>query len=498
MSTKTKKAIELYSEIIKDLYDENFISKEILLKTPNILTLSEMLSYLLNIGTNHNIILKKVSEKTNLKKFNFNEKINKNDIIIGHTGVIFNNVFYFLNPFSKISQKFKIENEKNFGKYFFNEIGLISIEDFEKLQEIKRSTIKINNEKINNIKTTEVILEAIKFECEEVIFNKDFEKVLFNSKNNIYESNYKSSFSISNIDKVITYNRKEYYIKSEKINENLVILKINKYTERPNLEIEDKKYSSIVNNVILNSKGLFILSSKHDSDYYHLFLEKLRDIHFGSKIISIEKCKSKVNGIIQIKNISEVNDNIISESNIVCIENLDSKEKALIVSNSLNMGKFVFISVISKDSIGSLNKLLSIYPEKLNRNLISENLLAIYHIITLPLVCKNCSIDIKLKDHPYKNDSQFKFLYETKDVESVIKIANRVGCEECKSGYLGGILISEFLENDTDLSMTIEDGFNMRKVRNMKDSKRWENLGINAEVQLIKGLISLEDIKNKL
>lgn len=162
------------------------------------------------------------------------------------------------------------------------------------------------------------------------------------------------------------------------------------------------------------------------------------------------------------------------------------------------MGKFVFISVISKDSIGSLNKLLSIYPEKLNRNLISENLLAIYHIITLPLVCKNCSIDIKLKDHPYKNDSQFKFLYETKDVESVIKIANRVGCEECKSGYLGGILISEFLENDTDLSMTIEDGFNMRKVRNMKDSKRWENLGINAEVQLIKGLISLEDIKNKL
>lgn len=63
MSTKTKKAIELYSEIIKDLYDENFISKEILLKTPNILTLSEMLSYLLNIGTNHNIILKKYRKK---------------------------------------------------------------------------------------------------------------------------------------------------------------------------------------------------------------------------------------------------------------------------------------------------------------------------------------------------------------------------------------------------------------------------------------------------
>ena len=59
------------------------------------------------------------------------------------------------------------------------------------------------------------------------------------------------------------------------------------------------------------------------------------------------------------------------------------------------MGKFVFISVICKDSIGSLNKLLSIYPEKLNKFNILK--LAIYHIITLPLVCKNCSIDIKLK-----------------------------------------------------------------------------------------------------
>lgn len=498
MSKKNKKAIELYSEIIKDLYNENFISKEILLKNPNILTLSEMLSFLLNIGTNHNIILNKISEKTNLKKFNFNEKINKNNIIIGQTGVIFDNVFYFLNPFSKISQKFKTENEKNFGKYFFNEIGLISIEDFEKIQKIKESPIEINNEKINKIKTTEVIFEAIKAECEEIIFNKDFEKILFNSKNNIYESNYKSSFSVSSIDKVITYNRKEYYVKTEKINDKLVILKINKYTERPILEIEDKKYSTMVNNVILNSKGLFVLSSKNDNDYYHLFLEKLRDIHFGSKIISIENYKSKVNGIIQIKNISEITDSIISESNIVCIENLDSIEKALIASNALNMGKFLFISVISKDSIGSLNKLLSIYPKKLNSNLISENLLAIYHISTLPLVCNNCAIDIKLKDHPYKNDSQFKFLYETKDVESIIKKANRVGCEKCNSGYVGGILISEFLENDTDLSMTIEDGFNMRKVRNMKDSKRWEHLGINAEVQLIKGLISLEDIKNKL
>ena len=495
---KKKKAIELYSEISRSLYDEKFIGQEDFLNVPNIVTLEEMHVSLLSLGISHNIINKKISEKLGIKSFSINDDIDFDAIILSKIGIIYGDVFYIINVFGKPSQSFKNKNKEMFNNYFFNEIGVMSLEDYCEILKEKNKANTEDDLDIAKIKTMEIVFNAIKNGVNEIIINKQLDKIIFNIEENTYSSEYETSLDVEDLDEIVIFNNVHYYLKTEEINPMLKVVLINKYSKRMNLENDDKKYGELVINKLLNSKGLFVLSSKKESNYYHTFLEKARDIHIGKKIISYERRHAQVKGVLQIDDSEELDDDMIFQSDIIFIEKLDNEIKSNIVAKSLNMGKFVFVGITAYDSIMALNNILSVNKKWLDKNLISDNLLCVYHMSKLPKLCSYCSSEIQLKNHPLRHDEKFKFLFETKDNNLFVRQPSTKGCKKCVFGYKDGVLITEFLDHEKELAMEIESGFNMRIVRNMKDSKRWETLMTNSDIQLIKGYVSLEDIKKKL
>ena len=44
----------------------------------------------------------------------------------------------------------------------------------------------------------------------------------------------------------------------------------------------------------------------------------------------------------------------------------------------------------------------------------------------------------------------------------------------------------------------MENNYNIRLVRNMKNSKRWETILNNSIIQILKNNLSLDDVKSKL
>jgi hypothetical protein len=501
MKNTNKEIIESYSDILENLFDERLITENQFLFRDCVSSLKDVFLSLKKLNINERLIINKISDSYGIKNIN-DSLLNSDDYVITNDGIILENIYYLLNPFNIFNDKMK-KNNSLYGNSFFDDIGIISSYDYNLFKKKLKSSLKLKttNDTIRKININEVIFSAIDNDVNEIIINNGVEKILFSKNNNVFKSEFKTKHSFDlDIKNILKYKDSHYHIETVKMDDSLYTIKIVNHKSIQDFEKDEKKYKSVVFDKLKKSSGLLIFSEKYNTSYYHFFLNYAKKIHAGKKIISFENIKTKVDGVVQSNlNEEKLNKEILLESDMVFVENLDSEEKADIIFRSLNLGKFVFVNIMSQDSVTALNSIIHAYPQKLDQILISEKLLGVFHTTVLPKVCEYCSSTVLLKDHPLRRDDDFAMLVQSNDpYTSELTVSNKGGCPSCEHGYNGKILVSEFLDYDKNLAEEIENGYNIRSVRNLKDSKRWETMFINSLTQALKGSITLEDIKSKV
>jgi type II secretory ATPase GspE/PulE/Tfp pilus assembly ATPase PilB-like protein len=492
LNLKETDLIKKYDGIIKTLMQENLLNLSSDIVYPS--SSKFFIDTLLSLGVNHNLIYNKIKKEFNLTVFN---NIEAEDLFVNSLGVIHEGTFYLKNPFSNISKRTLVNNKKT---SYFDKIGIISEDNYNKI-------INKNEKNENYFESlyflTSIIEKAVKEGVSEIFIPNNKESgtsdIFFNFNNNYYEVEEKYEFSfLPDIDNLQDFLGEQYYVdfnivKSE--DKDLFFIYLNKYHVDISIDELDKKYALQLNEMITSSSGLFLISEKNETNLYYIMLDSLRK-KTNKKIISFEhKIKSNIKDVLQTTNINNEDLNL-SLFDVVFIKNVKGEEEVELIINSLQQGKLVVISTISQDSLTALSTLISSFD--IDKYLLSEKIIGVYHSTILPKVCDSCSVEYPIKKSPLLEEKKFQIYKMSVSPDHLIKKANLAGCSLCNKGYVGKVVVSELLENDKDVSGEIENNFNIRELRNLKQSKRWETIQSYSKYLVERNIVTLEDVKKSI
>jgi len=397
------------------------------------------------------------------------------------------------NPFSNVSRRI-ISKHKDYA--FFDKIGIIKKVDYQNASSFKPEEKNIFSSEYFLIN---IIEKAIKLNVLEffISYNKDkeYSDITFNFNNNYFviEDKYKYS-KLPELPKILSFNGKEYYIKKEQVHngsDKLFFININEFKTTETLENYDKKYVDKIFEMLTYSSGLFLLSEKNETNLYYVFLETLMQ-NTTKKIISLEhEVQSKVSGVFQTDN--TFNKENLSLFDVLFVKTVNSKGQIDLIVEALQLGKLVVISTISQDSLLALSSLISNF--NINKNLLSEKIIGVYHSTVLPKICDVCSTLFPIKESRVINEDFFSSYKMSIASNNLIRKPNYDGCSCCTNGYSSGVVVSELLQKDKDLSSEIERDFNIRRLRNLKESKRWETVYSYSRFLVEKQIVFIEDVK---
>lgn len=486
--------INKYQDIITELIDENFINVDEAIYYPS--SSKFFINYLISHNVNENIIYNKISKEFNIELFSFNN-VEIKDVIITDIGIQVGEAFYFTNPFFNVNKNI---NEKNKDLLIFKKNGIIKPRDYNQIKNILKED-NINNNG-NDYFLNNIIYKAINKKCFKIVINMTEEEssIYYNFNNNVYkiEESYKYK-EVPNISGLQKFNSKDYYIDIEEVknsdNETMCFINISEYDDVREIFDVELKYNEKIEEMLSYSNGLFVLSQKNDYGLYYSFLKNVAKSK-SKKIFSYEnKITTKINNVFQTNNIDESISNI-NLFDVIFIKDIKNEEHVNLIKKSLQLGKLVIVSTISQDSLLALSSFISNF--NLDKNLLAEKLIGVYHTTLLPQVCQICSEHYPIKQSKIIKEEKFKSYQMGIKPESTIRKVNPKGCSNCNNGYEKGVFISELLDNDKDVSRQIENIFNIRELRNLKQSKRWDTIYLYARLLVEKNIITLEDVKNIL
>jgi hypothetical protein len=493
LNKKDEDIIKIYNNIIGELIRENLIGLEMEVHYPS--TVKFFIETLLKYNINTNIIYNKIGTFFDLDVLSYNES-KQTDYIVNDLGVIVDEVFYLKNPFSNVSRNI-IEKHKEYA--FFEKIGIIKEIDYQKIMNYK---LEDNNSFSSEYFLINIIEKAINKNVTEIFIPYNSQKVvsdiIFNFNNNYFTIEDKYRYSeLPSIEKVLTFNKKDYYIKTKTIEDGdnkLFFLYINEYKVERTIESFDKKYKNKILEMLTSSSGLFLMSEKNESDLYYIFLQTLKS-KTNKKIISIEnEIQAKIDNVFQTKNI--INGNDLSLFDVVFVKNVSTKEQIQVIVEALQLGKLVLVSTVSQDSLIALSSLISNFD--IDKYLLSEKIIGVYHSTILPEVCEYCSDLYPIKESEIINEEAFSAYKMSIDKDQEIRKAHKEGCSNCLLGYSGGVVASELLTKDKDVATEIEKDFNIRELRNLKESKRWETVYSYSRYLVERQHVCINDVKNIL
>ena len=486
--------IEKYQSILEELVNENFIGVDKNIHYPS--SKKFFIQYLINHNVNENIIYKKISKEFEFENLSLLD-IDLEEVIVNDLGLLYKDTFYFLNPFFNVNKNIY---DKNKELLIFKNIGLIKPEDFSYI-----------NEKLNEVEDNEdgaqyflnnIIYKAINSNVFNITIDIDQDikdsDILFNYKNNVYQIEEKYQYkNIPDISGIESFNNKKYYIDLKKIesgnNKILYFINISKYDNVKSIIEIETKYGNKIKEMLGYSNGLFILSQKNDYGLYYSILKNIVD-STNKKIFSFEeKITTKVDGVFQTEKIEDFDVNLFD---VVFVKDIKGKLQIDLIKNALQLGKLVITSTIAQDSLLALSSFITNF--NLDKSLLAEKLIGIYHTTLLPRVCSVCSDTYEIKKSPIIKEDKFKPYKMGIKPEAPVKKANHKGCSNCNHGYEDGVFVSELLDNDKDVSQQIENEFNIRELRNLKQSKRWDTIYLYARFLVERNVITIEDVKNIL
>lgn len=485
--------IKVYDNIIKELIAENLIEFNTEIEYPN--TVKSFIEKLFNFGINENIIYLKISKHLELDIFKYNEK-DKENYIINDLGIIFNSVFYLRNPLSNVSRNI-IKRHKEYA--FFESIGIIKETDFSFILNYKKKSIDKFSSYFFLIN---IIEKAINKEVNEIFIQYNEKKrdsdIIFNYNNNYFKIEEQYEYSdLPEIEDIINFNGKDYFIELKTIKESdkkLFFIYINEYKVNKTIVEYDKKYNKKIMEMLTSSSGLFLLSEKNESDLYYILMEELTSCS-NKKIISFEKkIKANVENVFQTKKI--ITGSNLSLFDVIFVKNVNTEEEISVIVEALQLGKLVIVSTVSQDSLIALSSLIANFD--IDKYLLSEKILGVYHSTILPEVCDSCSIDYPIKESLIAEEEAFETYKMSIESDHLIRKAQKEGCSKCLNGYTGGTVVSELLTKDKDVATEIEGDFNIRQLRNLKESKRWETVYSYSRYLVAKKTICIKDVKNIL
>lgn len=487
--------INKYQNIISELINENFINVDEDIHYPS--SPKFFINYLISHGVNENIIYNKISKVFNIELFNINN-VDFKDIILTDIGLQIKDVFYFINPFFNVNKNI---NEKNKDLLIFNKNGIIKPNDYNYIKN-KLKDKNINNEGANYF-LNNIIYKAINQKCFKIVINIDSENsssIYYNFNNNTYKIKETYQYSeVPDISGVEVFNGKEYYIDLQKVKSSedklVYFINISDYSNVRDIVEVDSKYSEKIEEMLGYSNGLFILSQKNDYGLYYSFLKNISKSK-NKKIFSYEeKITTKIDNAFQTKNLSEAENNI-NLFDVIFIKDVKNSNQIDLIKKSLQLGKLVIVSTISQDSLLALSSFISNF--NIDKNLLAEKLIGVYHTTLLPKVCSVCSGTYPIKESKIIKEDKFRSYQMGIKPDTLVRKVNHKGCSNCNSGYEKGVYISELLDNDKDVSKQIENIFNIRELRNLKQSKRWDTIYLYARLLVEKNIITIEDVKNIL
>jgi hypothetical protein len=486
--------ISKYQNIIEDLMNENFINIDQDIIYPS--SRKFFIKYLINQNINENIIYKKISKEFDFIFFNEDE-INQEDYIINDIGLLYNDTFYFLNPFFNINKNIYNKNKE---LLIFKNIGIIKPEDYIKISEKNNFIEECENGAkyfLNNL-----IYRAVKQNVFNITIdiNKDNSEsdIFFNFHNNVFKIKEKFKHSkMPEISGIEIFDEISYFIDVKEVNDaenkTIYFISISKYEYTQSILEIEKKYGEKINEMLGVSNGLFILSQKNDYGIYYSILKNIAN-NTNKQIFSYEKkITTKVEGVFQTVNSHEKG---IELFDVVFVKDVSDNSQIELIKSALQLGKLVVTSTISQDSLLALSSFINNFS--LDKNLLAEKLIAVYHTTLLPKVCSFCSFSYPIKESKIIKEDKFKPYKMGIKPDTIIKRKNEKGCSNCNHGYEGGVFISELLDNDKDVSRQIESIFNIRELRNLKQSKRWDTIYLHSRFLVERNTITLEDVKNIL
>lgn len=521
----------LNNKIIKGLIKKNLLKMSDLdnYKLPS--SMEDIIPMIEKLSGSAKLLTDVIAQTLNVESFlKINRvQINK-DTVIGQDYIIVNNVFFTTNPLSGYIQQLKANIKKyNTEEVLFNKIGYISSLDFEVVKEeiIKKSkntqsavlsnlyieTVLLNsvNESIDkNASNLRIFYRNNEIRTLQTINNLTLEKVLI--KTSISNYNRFSEYLISNFEnnlRIKEYNSNRYKIKlstsiaNEDMQEVAVIdlklsnLKANieNIPDTVNLEMKESRE---LKRALNTAFGLFVVSSKsYRKENIYSIAKREEILHKNARIMLFEKdIEIEFDNITQSDKYQKVEDwktMDFSNYNVVIFEEIKNEEEFIFALELTTRGKKVIIGMNSNSSIETFSK---IYKLTENKELLSDNLLGIFHAEKINEVCPSCSLPTTLfKDENYQD---FSMLEKLPKMTTVIKKESHKGCELCYKGYVGLINVAEYLHNDNILKYAILEEFNLSNFRIEKNSDSWMNIYENSLYLLEENKITTNSIIKNL
>lgn len=511
-SEKYEDVFILNNKIIKALIKKNLIKMSDLDNYTLPSSKEDIINKIEKLSGSAKLLTDVISKVLNIESY---LKADKQNIyinnVIGEDYIVFDNTYFTTNPLSNHIEKLK----KNLNKYkndeiLFNKIGYISEKEFEAIKQ------EIKTEKESKENTfSHLLIESLFIESINKAMDHDASNLRFYYKdqriNALQTINSLSFEKKLNEADISVYNKFSSYI-IDLFNDKPIIkehsngkYKLQLNTGIANESEEDvkiidikisnlnKNVPNIVEKVKLDLKeernlkksldtafGLFILSSKTNrKESVYSIAQREQENHNNARILlienDIEREFSNITQMTKYQNANEWSKLDFENYNIVIFENVITKEDFDFVLNLATNGKKVIAGMTSNNSIEAFSKIHSLVD---NKEILSDNLLGIFHTEKINKVCQNCSNSDKLfKDPNYQDLSMLEYLPK---MTKLIKRESNLGCESCYKGYIGLIEVGEYLHNDHILRSSILNGLDFLNLKIEKSSDSWHNIFENS------------------
>tara|TARA_Y100001960_G_scaffold333998_2_gene443310 strand:- start:3330 stop:4958 length:1629 start_codon:yes stop_codon:yes gene_type:complete len=511
-SEKYEDVFILNNKIIKALIKKNLIKMSDLDNYTLPSSKEDIINKIEKLSGSAKLLTDVISKVLNIESY---LKANKQNIyinnVIGEDYIVFDNTYFTTNPLSNHIEKLK----KNLNKYkndeiLFNKIGYISEKEFEAIKQ------EIKTEKESKENTfSHLLIESLFIESINKAMDNDASNLRFYYKgqriNALQTINSLSFEKKLNEADISIYNKFSSYI-IDLFNDKPIIkehsngkYKLQLNTGIANESEEDvkiidikisnlnKTVPNVVEKVKLDLKeernlkksldtafGLFILSSKTNrKESVYSIAQREQENHNNARILlienDIEREFANITQMTKYQNANEWSKLDFENYNIVIFENVITKEDFDFVLNLATNGKKVIAGMTSNNSIEAFSKIHSLVD---NKEILSDNLLGIFHTEKINKVCQNCSNSDKLfKDPNYQDLSMLEYLPK---MTKLIKRESNLGCENCYKGYVGLIEVGEYLHNDHILRSSILNGLDLMNLKIEKNSDSWHNIFENS------------------
>lgn len=465
-----------------------------------------------------------VADVLNIKSFSKVKIDSLDDVIFLKNAVILNDILFFENPLSTVSQKIVTEKSNYAPKdLLFSEIGIIDEDSLSYIKTSIDSNIRkqksVENELYfqkklldikkwaieNNASLIKIYPDDKTFKCSLMIdgsyYNKFNQDIATKSNYNFFITNIKKMFGEN---KKMTFKYNNAYYKavlkmsssSDFFNNNEVIyISISEYSEL-NFELDEinlnDKDKDLLHTHLKSPSGVIVISGNKASGKKTSLLGMLKTIKKTKNnidIISIESfLTKKVNGIDQIETDDvKTKDSFLQEKNIDLLDSpysiiglSDISEKEIIKAFTMaQQGKLVILTVNSSSIFNTLNILMRAVPDK---SKVVENLLCLLHVGLIRKVCKSCSAEQEfstIKEAPF-----FLSLDQVPITTEKVKVNNTKGCHECNEGYIGRIYVAELIDNDKIARESIINN-DLDRLRLEKRSSNWRSV-YESSMELLK------------